>query len=72
MKLSVIIAVACAIYITWAGYQIAGMVDRIETQQVKIAGLEDENYQLSMQIVEARFGGWPHKVVETHGTLSQD
>jgi hypothetical protein len=62
MKLSAIIAVACAIYITWAGYQIAGMVDTIETQQHKIIGLEDENSQLLTQLVEARMGGWPHEV----------
>ena len=64
MKLSAIIAVICAIYITWAGYQIAGMLDTIETQQYKIAGLEDENHLLSMQIVEARMGGWPHEVIK--------
>ena len=62
MKLSVIIAVACAIYITWAWYQIAGMVDTIATQQHKIVGLEDENNQLLTQLVEARMGGWPHEV----------
>jgi hypothetical protein len=60
MKLSAIIAILCAIYITWAGYQIAGMVDTIETQQRKIVGLEDETHQLSLQLVEARMGGWPH------------
>jgi len=64
MKLSAIIAVICAIYITWAGYQIAGMLDTIETQQHKIAGLEDENHLLSMQLVEARMGGWPHEVIK--------
>ena len=62
MKLSAIIAVVCAVYITWAGYQIAGMIDTIETQQHKIAGLEDENNQLLTQLVEARMGGWPHEV----------
>ncbi len=62
MKLSTIIAAICAIYITWAGYKIAGMVDTIETQQSKIAGLEDENNQLSIQLVEARMGGWLHEV----------
>jgi len=72
MKLYSIIAVICAIYITWVGYQIVGMLDTIETQQHKIAGLEDENHQLLKQLVEARMGGWPHQVTKTHDTLYQE